>query len=202
MTWLKLSDDFGDECAQADLSDAAFRTHVEGLLWTMRRESAGRLKDRDIRRFAESTEADRAVAELLKVGFWLDTGDGYVIEHHMEVQAQPEDLKRQRLVAAERQRRAREKKTKAALESTRVDPSRRDDTRDVTRDTQGDPGLGWSGLDRKPPNYVAPKYGRDKDAISGPEEDWPRLPPCCEVCSGVLDSVLVAAGDRTHPTCG
>ena len=37
MTWTKLSDDFGDDCWE--LSDAAYRLHVEGLLWSNRNSS-------------------------------------------------------------------------------------------------------------------------------------------------------------------
>ena len=50
--WLKLSDDFGDDCARLKLSDAAFRTLVESLLWAMRRENGGSIDNIDIRRFA------------------------------------------------------------------------------------------------------------------------------------------------------
>ncbi|MGC7224587.1 hypothetical protein RBA13_22790, partial [Mycobacteroides abscessus subsp. massiliense] len=35
MTWTKLSDDYGDDCWR--LSDAAFRTHTEGLCWSNRK---------------------------------------------------------------------------------------------------------------------------------------------------------------------
>ncbi len=62
MTWAKLSDSFGDEVA--GLSDAAFRTHVEALLWTMRRETDGHLAERDVRRFAETADPAAAVQEL------------------------------------------------------------------------------------------------------------------------------------------
>jgi hypothetical protein len=35
MTWTKLSDDFSDDCWQ--LSDAAYRLHVDGLNWSNRK---------------------------------------------------------------------------------------------------------------------------------------------------------------------
>lgn len=171
VVWLKLSDDFGDECARVDLSDAAFRTHVEAQLWTMRRESAGRLTFRDVRRFAESDGVDAAVAELLKAGFWTETGDGYVIEHHMDVQIEPEVMEQRRKMTAERQRR---KRFKAAQLESASDLVTRDVTRDVPRDNTRDPGLGWAGRDRKTPNYVAPKNREvEEDGVS--QDEWPAV---------------------------
>lgn len=166
MTWLKLSDDFGDECANAELSDAAFRTHVEGLLWAMRRESAGRLTVRDVRRFAESVDVDQAVGDLVKAGFWIKTGDGYVVEHHMEHQIEPEVMEQRRKMTAERQRRKR-------LKAAQIKPDPEPVTRDVPRDNPRDPGRGWAGLDRKTPNYVAPKNREVETAGEDSDGDWP-----------------------------
>jgi hypothetical protein len=111
MTWLKLSDDFSDDCARAGLSDAAYRTHVEGLGWTMRRETNGSIDRRDLRRFAETENPAAAVAELLAVGFWAQAGDdSWRIVHHMEHQPEPEVLGARRRMTAERQRRFRRRR--------------------------------------------------------------------------------------------
>ena len=138
MTWLKLSDDFGDECARASLTDAAFRTHVEALLWTMRRETEGRLSRRDVTRFGESDATSDAVRELLAAGFWVVDEDtnGYRVVHHMEHQPESAVLQVRRRMAAERQRRHRRRA--AGL-------SRRDETRDVQRDATRDPGRVGTG---------------------------------------------------------
>lgn len=110
MTWLKLSDDFADECARFELSDAAFRTHVEGLQWAMRRETGGRLTERDVRRFAEVDDPHGAVEELVAAGFWEPFAGGYRVVHHMEHQPEPDLIDRRRKLAAERVRRHRRKK--------------------------------------------------------------------------------------------
>jgi hypothetical protein len=110
MTWLKLSDDFGDDCARVALSDAAFRTHVEALLWSMRRENRGHLDDRDVRRFAETTNSFRAINELLAVGFWVQDGAGYRVLHAMDLQIEPDLLEHRRKLTAERMRRMRRRK--------------------------------------------------------------------------------------------
>jgi len=120
MTWLKLSDDFADECAEAGLSDAAFRTHVEGLLWTMRRESGGRLTPRDVKRFAETDDPDAAVAELAGVGFWADTTGVIAVVHHMDQQVEPRVLAQRRKLATERQRSVRYRKAGLSPELSAV----------------------------------------------------------------------------------
>lgn len=107
MTWLKLSDDFGDDCARARLTDGAFRTHVEGLLWAMRRENGGVVDDVALRRFAETADPNAAVRELLEVGFWETDGPALQIVHQMEHQPEPEVIAHRRKRDAERQRRKR-----------------------------------------------------------------------------------------------
>jgi hypothetical protein len=107
MTWLKLSDDFADDCARAGLSDAAFRTHIEGLVWAMRRETGGYLDDLDIRRAIETENAAAAIAELLAVGFWVRELHGYRIVHAMDQQVEPEVIAHRRKLAADRKRRQR-----------------------------------------------------------------------------------------------
>src|SRR5215207_6648196 len=108
--WLKKSDDFSEECAH--LSDAAYRTHDEALLWVMRREIGPRFPKRELKRLAETKTGnpDAAARELVARGFWLDHGTEYEVVHHMEHQPEPEVLTRRREMEAERQRRARLKK--------------------------------------------------------------------------------------------
>lgn len=108
MTWTKLGDEFADECARAGLSDAAFRTHVEALVWTMRRETGGFLDHRDIRKAIETTNAASAIAELLAVNFWEKVDYGYQVHHHMWCQVEPEVIGKRR--DAERLRQQRKRK--------------------------------------------------------------------------------------------
>jgi len=111
MTWLKLGDEFGDDCAAAGLSDGAFRLHVEALSWVMKRETGGRLTARDVRRLADASDPQAALAELLDVGFWgADQNGAYVIVHHMDVQPEPDEIALRRTKAAERARKSRRRK--------------------------------------------------------------------------------------------
>lgn len=147
MTWLKLSDDFHDECA--GLSDPAYRTHVEGLGWVMRRETGGVVSCRDVRRFAETADPETAIEELLGRGLWQRESSGYRIVHHMQHQPEPEVLARRRELDAARQRKKRRKAVglsspeESRHESRRE--SRSDDTRDPGRDGTGRVGSGYQG---------------------------------------------------------
>lgn len=109
MTWLKLGEEFVVEAANADLSDAAFRTHVEGLAWALDRENDGLFSVREVRRFAESPDASAAVKELLDAGFWAQESPTEIrIVHHMAEQPSAANLADRRHNNAIRQRRKRE----------------------------------------------------------------------------------------------
>lgn len=148
MTWTKLSDDFAEECA--DLSDAAFRTHIEGLLWTMRRETDGALRTRDVPRLAESPDWQAAVEELVRGGYWEAVDNGYLIVHHMEHQPESDVISARRHNDAERQRRKRRK-------AAGLDVSQQESRRDTPRDDPRDPGR--VGTVREPTS----KEGLDKE---------------------------------------
>jgi hypothetical protein len=152
VTWTKLGDEYGDDCR--DLSDAAFRTHTEALIWTMRRETGGHITARDVTRFAESPHAEMSVSELVNCGWWSVEGQGYRIHHHMEHQPEPDLLAKRREMTADRVRRHRRKK--AGLEEdpaslTASFPSRPDPSRP-------DPGNAFGNASR-----------------NGVTEDWPEV---------------------------
>ncbi|UKA57517.1 hypothetical protein [Arthrobacter sp. FW306-2-2C-D06B] len=81
MTWAKLSDDYSDDTWT--LSDAAFRLHTEGLVWSNRKLLDCVLEKDDLRRFAKNPDA---VGELLDAGFWQESGTCYIIRHHAQYQ--------------------------------------------------------------------------------------------------------------------
>jgi hypothetical protein len=90
VTWTKLSDDFSDDCWR--LSDAAFRLHVEGLVWANRKLVDLRLAKDDMVRWAKRPGA---VDELLAAGWWRDSGDHYEIVHHGVYQRSREAILKQ-----------------------------------------------------------------------------------------------------------
>jgi hypothetical protein len=77
VTFTKLGDQYPDFAS--GLSDAAFRTHTEALVWSNRRGLNLIIPKNDLYRFAETRNVDAAVAELLRAGWWRDTATGYDI---------------------------------------------------------------------------------------------------------------------------
>lgn len=77
MTWTKLGDEWPDEAR--DLSDAAYRTHVDALTWSNRRGLDLLVPKRDIKRFAETADPDTAIKELEHTGWWEDRGDAWFL---------------------------------------------------------------------------------------------------------------------------
>ncbi len=183
MTWTKLSDDFADELA--GLSDAAFRTHVEGLLWVMRRETGGHLTERDVRRFAETDEPTAAVQELLDQGVWQGANTGYAIRHHMEHQPDREVLAARR--ANDAQRQAKKRRKDAGLSQPESRPESR---RDTTCDDPRDPGRVGSGR-------VGPTNQGSKTTKS--QEPHVRTHERTHRCMGCGDAM--EPGQSMHPDC-
>jgi hypothetical protein len=120
VTWVKLSDDFAERAARSGLSDAAFRTHVEALLWTMRRETGGWIRMRDIKRFAETKDPEAAARQLVGLGWWdYPVGDDrypgdyepdqFKIVAGMDDQPEPDVIEARRRKTADRVRRHRRK---------------------------------------------------------------------------------------------
>ena len=167
MVWVKLTDDFPDAAARAELSDAAFRVHVEGLCWAMRRENGGLLDRVDIRKACETEDPKPAIRELVGAGWWQAApGDRLQIVHSMDDQPEPEVIQARRCNDASRQRRKRRR-------AAGLDLSRRDTPRESGRDDPRDPGRAGTGRDGKPPTQpVAMNRGEERQPQLG-EDAWP-----------------------------
>jgi hypothetical protein len=116
MTWTKTGVEFPAQCADAGLSDAAYRTHHEMItaLYTLDRDDVTdlRMSKRQLRRYVECADAETAIKELAAAGFWRDDGEHWVLVHHADVvrtslYAQRAKLRRDR--EAQRAHRAKEK---------------------------------------------------------------------------------------------
>lgn len=77
MTWSKFGEEFGD--AARKLSDSAFRTHVEAVMWSNRRLQDLMIEHDDVRRFAETPTPDAAIHELVESGWWQKIPTGWYI---------------------------------------------------------------------------------------------------------------------------
>lgn len=156
MTWLKIGDEFSDECWT--LSDAAFRLHVQGLSWSMQKLNDQRFPRDDIRRFANRPEA---LEELVERGYWRLEGDEVVIVHHAGYQRSAAEV----IAAQERGRvngaksNGRPKKTKVGLPAANPD-----------RNPQGQDRTGQA-LEGEPMLSVV----RDQPDHSAAASSWPAV---------------------------
>jgi hypothetical protein len=151
VTWTKLGDDYADELAKVGVSDAAYRTLNEMLIWANRRENGATLTDRDVLRCTESPNVAEALAELVCLGLIDRIDGGYRVVFHIEHQVEPEVIKARKSSAARRARDHRRRKAGLSVRPddhvTRdvTDDVRDDVTRDVRADSTRDPGLVGSG---------------------------------------------------------
>lgn len=140
MTWTKLGDEFGDSAWE--LSDAAFRTHVDALLWSNRLLLDLVIPKRQLRRFAFSEQAAEATAELVRTGWWKDTGDYWDISPRFpEWQKDRGQIESRRAYLAEAQRRSRAHRRGDHSRCLATCKARRDSTDESTVD----PGRDGSG---------------------------------------------------------
>jgi len=144
--WTKLGDEFGD--ATWNLSDAAFRTHVEALMWSNRLGLDLMIPKRHFRKFTFSPDAEEAGDELCQAGWWKDAGDFWDISARFPGwQIESEVVESRRATAALRQRRHRLHKAgnhSLCLAQNCPDVTRAV-TRDKTSDATRDPGRVGSG---------------------------------------------------------
>lgn len=134
MTWTKLSDDFTDDTW--NLSDAAFRLHLEGLVWSNRKLLDLRIPKAEVRRFGKNPEA---AAELVEHGWWSEDGGFYLIRHHARYQRSREAVIRQQAVNKQnRAKRGLPQKPSRELVSLAADSD--DDSIDESFDEQD-----WTG---------------------------------------------------------
>ncbi len=144
--WTKLGDEFPDDAA--DLSDAAFRTHVEALAWSNRRLLDLRVPKRDLRRFAFSEAAEEAVQELVRVGWWEDDGEAWKLAHSPEWQQTREQVEHRRKKNTEAQQRVRRHKLgdhSLCRPASSCVSSRGDIPADSEGEWGGDSGRGGAG---------------------------------------------------------
>lgn len=144
MTWLKLSDDFGEDAARAGLTDREFRVHVEALLWSMRRETGGHLDMNDIKRGIEVPDPSPEIERLCGLGWWVRAPGGWRVQHSMEHQPEPEVIAKRRAMSADRVRRHRLKRAGLGDASARQTASGNGITSRVTGDGSGRDGSGRS----------------------------------------------------------
>jgi hypothetical protein len=163
--WTKIGDEWPD--VSRDLTDAEHRTHVDALCWSNRRLLDLRVPKRDLRRFAESPDAEIAVKGLMAKGWWEDLGDCWDIGLvRPEWQLESAVIEHRRAGDALRQRRHRMHDAGDHSLCTERCPFV---TRDATRDATRDPGRGGSVRDGENANHVQGRGVADPRADDAPD---------------------------------
>ncbi len=76
MTYTKLGDEFS--AIAEELSDGAFRLHIEALIWSSSMLLDLRIPKRQVRRFAATSAiVSDCINELIEAGWWEDLGDAW-----------------------------------------------------------------------------------------------------------------------------
>ncbi|MBZ6376590.1 MAG: hypothetical protein LBE67_16845 [Kocuria palustris] len=129
MTWAKYGTEFFDQLVDAaftsELDDACQLTHAQAIHYIYSVESMTlSFPKRALRRFATSTRAEDAAAELVRRGLWIDHGATYEVAHHEGVIRQSLGYQ---IKERDRSRKAKATKRAQAPAATHV-------PQDVTRD--------------------------------------------------------------------
>lgn len=112
MTWTRLSDNYFDRPESLTLSRSAVLLDIEGMVWSNRLLTNGRVPKNALGRLTSSTDPAADVAELVDAGIWTETDDAYMIDWSDQEDA--ERVIERRSFNADRQRKYRERGEKHA----------------------------------------------------------------------------------------
>ena len=154
MTWTRISDDFTDQPQVIALSDAAFRLHVEALVYSNRVNSDGLLTVAALSRLTRH-DVSTLVSEMLGSGLWEAAGDCVQITDWTGAAGQlaAEEVERKKAQGRERQDRSRKHRTGDHSTCVSSYCSKAPVTRD-SRVSDGDPS---------PPFPSLPHQGKGKE---------------------------------------
>lgn len=80
MTWTWISDDFTRRPNVLALSDAAFRAHIEAMVWANGQLQNGQIPRAAIRRIVSAEDITAVTTELVGAGLWEPLEDGYALD--------------------------------------------------------------------------------------------------------------------------
>jgi hypothetical protein len=94
VTWTKLSDDFSDHPKVAQLSNEAYRLHVDALVYCGRFQTDGIVEAAVVARLAAGKlrRPNQAADELVRVGLWHQHEGVYSIHNYGRYQPSKEEV--------------------------------------------------------------------------------------------------------------
>lgn len=165
MTWTRLEGRYPQSRKVRPLSDAAFRTDVEGMCWCNEEGTDGRILEEELALIGDGKRKAKHAAELVRRGRWHAAGDpacdsdrcphdgqhpdGWVIHDFHGYNPTKAEVEREREAKRDRQRRYMEKARHA---KRRTDDASQDATVDAPRDGPND-----GSADVTPPRPAPPR---------------------------------------------
>jgi hypothetical protein len=106
MVWNKQCDTFADDMDAKGISCEAYVLHNTAQIFCNRMLTDGRIPRHMTRRlYSAISDVDRATAELLAAGLWVETDDGYELVGFLVDQKSAETIRREREATRKRQQR-------------------------------------------------------------------------------------------------
>lgn len=177
VTWTRLSDDFADRHDVLQLSDTAFRVHVQALVHCNRLLTDGQLPTRALHLLiAPEVDHDAVIEELVSSGLWTRTKTGYALDWSDQERA--DTVRQRKETTAEKQRLYRERKSRHdsgdhavclapyCKSAARAKEGRSTDKTVTTKGSPSTRGKGSTSTDKT----VTSKGSRD-DNTEGPRPD-------------------------------
>lgn len=208
MTWTKLGDEFLDSAY--DLSDAAFRLHVEALMYSNRRLLDLVVPKREVRRFAGTDNVDAATAELADAGWWQDANDSWWIgcrfSHWQQDRVQVENKRKGWAERQRRQRRHRLGDHSLCIDCGQKDQSDSDSRGESRRESRSSPvsvsvtesGLKEARTEGSKEDLVVDHYEvQSSSNVTGES----RRDPYCDSGHDAAETRINSAGSRLCEQC-
>lgn len=120
MTWVKVDDLITEHEKCVGLSANAWCLWLHGITYCSRNLTDGKIPKAMLARLSGVSKPSAAASELVAAGLWDDSDGAFWVHDYLEHQRSREQVEAERAAAAERQRKARDKKRESR------DGSRRD----------------------------------------------------------------------------
>lgn len=110
MSWAKFDDRFPWHKKVRRLSDAAYRLHTTAIIYCSRDETDGFVTLEDIDEMPGIKRPEKSITELVDRELWDVVKGGWEVHDYLEYNPSADQQSRARAAAAERQRKARERR--------------------------------------------------------------------------------------------
>ena len=149
MTWVKIEDRFPWHRKVRGLTDAAFRLHLSAMCWCTEHLTDGAISASELHLVSDVRAPGKAAEQLVAVGLWDVTADGWEIHDYLEFNYSKEIVLARRQADADRKKRGRSNRSPgghlpdvqadSTMDSARTDPTRPDPTQESPSDSPAAP---------------------------------------------------------------